>query len=266
MHSCMTFRMRHQEIDDYFDSRGMKASQHHYEVGKRDIHFIAAGDRTKPRILFIHGSPGSRSAFIHFLANEKLGQEAFLISTDRPGFGHSNFGRAERSLEKQAEALFPILDQYKENQPIILVGHSIAGPLAAEMAIRYPLLIDGLILVAPSIDPDLEPNEGWFRAPMFIPPFRWIIPRSLRASNDEIFNFKKELTKLAPRLGTITCSVIVLQGEDDDLVPPGNADFVEHHFINANVTVHRYPDVNHFIPWQHPEFITDSILKMLEEN
>jgi pimeloyl-ACP methyl ester carboxylesterase len=255
--------MSHQEIDAYFTQRNLYGSQHQYEIGKREIHFITAGDSTKPLVLFLHGSPGSRSAFIHFLADEKLYSNAFLITTDRPGFGHSDFGNAERSLDKQAAALFPILTQYKKNQPVILVGHSLAGPLAAKMAIQYPDLINGIILVAPSIDPELEPNEGWFRAPLFIPPFRWLLPRSIRASNDEIFKFRKELEKMKPNLSTITCPVVVIQGEADDLVPPENADFVEQQFSHANVTVHRFTDVNHFIPWQHPEFITDAILSML---
>ena len=149
----MTFRMSHQEIESYFQQQKQDGSQQQYKINNREIHFITAGDSTKPMVLFIHGSPGSRSAFIGFLANDQLVEKAFLISTDRPGFGHSNFGKAERSLVKQAAALHPILNQYKRNQPVLLVGHSLGGPLATEMAILYPDLISGLILVAPSIDP-----------------------------------------------------------------------------------------------------------------
>src|SRR6478752_1833472 len=112
-HSCMTFRMSSKEVDAYFAQKKVKATQHQYKTGFRTIHYIKAGDESKPLVLFVHGSPGSLSAFIHFLADSTLLPHALLISTDRPGFGYSNFGQAEGSLHKQADALKPILKEYK---------------------------------------------------------------------------------------------------------------------------------------------------------
>src|SRR6187551_2465465 len=86
-HSCMTFRMSSKEVDDYFAKKKVKATQHQYKTGFRTIHYVKAGDETKPLILFVHGSPGSLSAFIHFLADTSLLHRLELISTDRPGFG-----------------------------------------------------------------------------------------------------------------------------------------------------------------------------------
>src|ERR1043165_2036358 len=99
-HSCMTFRMSKKEIDQYFASKKINGSQHHYKSGKYTIHYAQAGDENKPLILFVHGSPGSLSAFIDFLSDTALTNHALVITTDRPGFGHSNFGMAETSLEK----------------------------------------------------------------------------------------------------------------------------------------------------------------------
>src|SRR6478752_3607367 len=128
-HSCMTFRMSSKEVDAYFAEKKVNATQHQYKTGFRTIHYVKAGDESKPLILFIHGSPGSLSAFIHFLADSALLKSSLMVTTDRPGFGYSNFGNGERSLHKQAEALKPILEEYKNNRPIILVGHSLGGPL-----------------------------------------------------------------------------------------------------------------------------------------
>lgn len=265
LHSCMpAFRMSHAEVDSFFAEKKVAGTRHHYKIGSREIHYVKAGNPTRPLVLFVHGSPGSLSAFIHFLADSVLLQEALLISTDRPGFGHSTFGVAEPSLEKQALALKPILEQFSNNRPLILVGHSLGGPLIARMAMAYPDLVDGLIIVAGSIDPDLEPNETWFRAPLATPFLSWILPRSLRASNEEIYQLKPELQEMLPYWKNITCPVIVIQGKKDELVPYENVHFAKKMLVNAPVEFMINEDMNHFVPWSNPEMIREAVLKMVE--
>ena len=258
--------MSSKEVDDFFAAKKVRGGQHSYKTGFREIHYVTSGDSTKPLVLFLHGSPGSLSAFIEFLADTALLNRAWLVTTDRPGFGHSNFGLAEPSLQKQADALKPILEKYKGNRPIILVGHSLGGPLIAKMAIDYPEFVDGLIVVAGSIDPELEPNETWFRAPLASPFLSWVLPRSLRASNDEIYQLKPELEKLLPQWKEIKIPVIVIQGKKDSLVPAANADFARKMLVNASVEFVLVDDMDHFVPWSNPELIREAITKMLQKN
>lgn len=264
LHACMpSFRMSEKQIDAYFQGKGVTVSQHAYQSGFREIHYIQSGNESKPLVVFIHGSPGSLSAFVDFLADTTLTDRTLMISTDRPGFGYSNFGNAEPSLQKQAEILKPILEKFKNNRPIILIGHSLGGPLIARMAIDYPELVDGLIIVAGSIDPALEPNETWFRAPLATPFLSWVLPRSFRASNEEIYHLKPELEKMLPLWKEIKTPVIVIQGMEDVLVSPENAAFAERMLVNAQVEIIRIDGMNHFVPWSNPELIHDAILKML---
>jgi pimeloyl-ACP methyl ester carboxylesterase len=264
LHACMpSFRMSPKEVDRYFATKKIKGSQHCYATGFREIHYVKSGDELKPLVLFIHGSPGSLSAFIHFLGDSLLSQNALLISTDRPGFGYSNYGNAEPSLQKQSEALKPILEKYKANKPAILVGHSLGGPLIARMAMDYPDLVGGLIVVAGSIDPDLEPDEAWFRAPLATPFLSWVLPGSFRSSNEEIYHLKPELELMLPLWKNITCPVIVIQGMKDVLVPAENASFAEKNLVNAPLEVLRVDDMNHFVPWSNPELIHAAALKLL---
>lgn len=265
LHSCMTFRMSSKEVDAYFAKKKVKATQHQYKTGFRTIHYVKAGDETKPLVLFVHGSPGSLSAFIHFLADSSLLPQTLLITVDRPGFGYSNFGHSEPSLKKQAEALKPILEEYKKNRPVILVGHSLGGPLIARMAMEYPELVDGLIIVAGSIDPELEPNETWFRAPLATPFLNWILPRSMRSSNEEIYQLKPELEEMMPLWSAVTCPVIVVQGKKDSLVPAANADFAKKVLVNAPVEFVFKEDMDHFVPWSNPELIRNAILQMTRQ-
>ena len=264
LHSCMpSFRMSGEQVDNFFAAKKVRGTQHTYKSGFRDVHYVMSGDSLKPMVLFVHGSPGSLSAFIGFLADTALLKKALLISADRPGFGYSNFGNAEPSLEKQGLTLKPLLEKYRNNRPVILVGHSLGGPLIARMAIDYPDLIDGLIIVAGSIDPELEPNETWFRAPLATPFLSWLLPRSLRASNEEIYHLKPELEELTPYWKNITIPVIVIQGLKDSLVPAANAAFARKMLVNAPVEFVLVDDMDHFVPWSNPELIRDAILRMI---
>jgi pimeloyl-ACP methyl ester carboxylesterase len=264
MHSCMpAFRLNSKEVSEYFQKSNINGTQESYQHGFREMHYITAGEQTKPLVLFIHGSPGSLSAFIHFLADTSLTNHLLLVSTDRPGFGYSNYGNAESSLKKQGDNLKPILEKFHQNRPIILVGHSLGGPLICRMAMDYPNLVDGLIIVAGSIDPELEPNETWFRAPLATPFLSWVLPGSFRASNEEIYHLKPELEEMLPLWKNIACPVTVIQGNNDDLVPKENADFAVKMLVNTHVDVVRVDGMNHFVPWSNPDLIHDAILNML---
>lgn len=264
MDSCLQFRMSTAEINTYFKDKQNKATLKQYEIGKRTLNYLITENNNKPLVIFVHGSPGSLSAFIDFMADTVLLNKAQLISVDRPGFGASDFGYAVPSLDEQAKLLKPVLEVNKKNRPVILVGHSLGGPLIAKMAIDYPELVDGLIFVAASVDPDLEPNETWFRAPLATPFLKWILPRSFRASNDEIYKLKPELEQLVPEWSEIKVPAIVIQGTKDSFVPAANADFAKRMLIHSSVQVQIIEGVDHFIPWNHPEIIRNAILDLLK--
>ena len=134
------------------------------------------------------------------------------------------------------------------------------------MAIDYPELVDGLVIVAGSIDPELEPNETWFRAPLATPFLKWILPRSMRASNDEIYKLKPELQEMLPLWKNITTPTIVIQGKKDSLVPAGNADFARKMMVNAPLKIVLVDGMDHFVPWSNPELIRNAIVELLPDN
>lgn len=265
MDGCMQFRSTDKELKEHFAEHKVKYETFSYHQGKQKINYVETGVDSMGMVLFIHGSPGSLDAFFHFLVDSTLLPKAKLISVDRPGFGASNFGYAEPSLEKQAAQLKPILEKHQHQRPIVLVGHSLGGPLIARMAIDYPELVDGLVLVAGSVDPDLEPNE-WFRGPLATPFLKWILPRSMRASNDEIYKLKPQLQMMVPLWSKITCPSIFIQGGKDELVPPGNLDFAEKMLVNATFKAVKDSTMNHFVPWSHPHYIREAVLELVSSS
>lgn len=233
--------------------------------GYRTIHAVEVGrSDTLPLIAFLHGSPGSADAYLSYLADTALTAVARLVSIDRPGFGYTEgFGRPEISLERQAYAVQTVVHKIAPGQKVILVGHSLGGPVIARFAMDYPQSVAGLIIVAGSIDPDLE-EHPWWQAAVDVPPLRWLIPRSFWASNREIKFLEGELRKIQSNWTSIQCPVTVIHAENDRLVPFGNVAFARRMLVNCSdyreITL---PKGDHFILWSRQDVVRRAILDML---
>lgn len=264
MPSCLSFRISEKETQKYFEKSPIKPSFHHYKVGKRAIKYVSIGNDSLPTAIFIHGSPGSWSAWIDFFKDSLLLSQVKMVAIDRPGFGHSDYGKTEKSLEKQVALMKPALEKYQKNRPVILIGHSLGGPLIARMVMDYPDLADALVFVAPSIDPDLE-KVLWYQkvGNWFL--IRWMLPGSIKASNQEILPLKEELSLMLPYWKNIKQPAVYIHGTKDQLVPVANTDFAKKMLVNAPVEYVIIEGMNHFVPWSNPELIRNAILKLVQE-
>jgi pimeloyl-ACP methyl ester carboxylesterase len=265
LQGCLTFREKPKTVYRYFSKNNVDGSIEHYFTNRRRMYYAQAGRQDKPVVVFIHGSPGSFSAFLPFLVDTVLLEKAFLISADRPGFGYSTYGRGESSLQKQAAIIKSLIELKKGHHPVILVGHSLGGPLVSKFAMDFPELVDGIILVAGSIDPTLEPNDAWIRGPFASPFLRWILPGAVRSSNRELYHLKPELHNMLPDWEKIVCPVVVVHGKKDKLVPFDNVRFAEKNLSHTSVEYIIHEEANHFIPWMYPELVNQSILRMLDK-
>jgi pimeloyl-ACP methyl ester carboxylesterase len=259
---CISFRKTDEEITEYFKDSYVKPSFHSVSVDNHVVHYAEIGNDSLPLVVFVHGSPGSWTAFIEFINDSTLYQHAHLVSVDRLGFGKSGLGKVEPSMVEQAQAVAAVIRATGRNSQAILVGHSLGGPVIARVAMDFPAQVSALILVAGSIDPDLEKKE-WFRPIISSFPIRYFIPVDLDVSNREIRPLKAELIQMLPLWSDIRVPVTVIHGELDDLVPPGNAAFAKRMLINAPVQVQMIPKMNHFIPWRRPDLIRAAVLEHL---
>lgn len=263
---CMSFRLTPEETTTAFANKKFQPKIILSEVTERPINYVEVGNDTLPTVIFIHGSPGSWSAFVDFLKTDSLLKKVRMVSVDRAGFGYSGFDEAEKSLEKQAAYLKPIVAKQKQNgKQVILVGHSLGGPLIGRMAMDYPELIDGLVFVAGSVTPELEPPR-WYRYILAAPPVKYLIPKSFRTSNFEILHLKEELELMLPLWSAIRQQCIVIQGEADSLVPAANADFLKRKLVNAEyLEIQKIAGMNHFVPWSNPELIVNGVLRLAKK-
>lgn len=108
-----------------------------------------------PTIVLLHGL-GSREA--HWLPVARLLARRFRVSlVDLPGHGLTPMPEPF-SLDQAADALDAAL-RSDGSQPVILVGHSLGGLVAAREAIDHPERVRGLVLVETALRPLVEPPD-----------------------------------------------------------------------------------------------------------
>ena len=253
MGGCVDFRLSGEEMQKEFEAMDIKPVSERISVDSNHIHYVYVDQGRPNLVVFIHGSPGSWSAFLNFFRTDSLLESFDMLSIDRPGFGDSDYGRPIASMEEQAFLMQEVIKKFS-HQHIIVVGHSLGGPVASRLAMDFPDLIQGLVLVAPSIDPDQEKYE-WYRSWVKTRIGGALTPTDFWVSNEEIMPLKTELTKMLSCWEKIKIPVIVIQGTKDVLVPKENAEFARRMLPDTLLDIRYLEGVNHFIPWSHPEQI-----------
>jgi len=257
----MTMRMTERETNSYFKKSNVSFISKTVSFEKHKIHYIQTGNAQNPTLFFVHGSPGSWDAYKQYLTDTLLLRKYRMVAIDRPGFGYSDFGDAE-DLPTQTAIIESLIASIDNHRPIILVGHSIGGPVIVKMATEEPTLFQHLVILAGSVDPHAETPEAW-RSIIMKKPLRYLIPGAMRPANDELWWFKKDLNDMRPNIRKITADITVIHGTKDQLVPYNNVAFIKKEFVNAkSIDVIAIENANHFIPWEHFELIRDVLYKL----
>lgn len=242
------------------EDRVLSLQRSEYEnPSNRDVRvsFLRAGSTNGRRVVFIHGTPGAARGWADFLINPRPGFE--YIAIDRPGFGNSGPVDAVPSIPAQAAAIAPLLVARNGEWPI-LVGHSLGGPIIAQLASDIPERIGALVIVAGSLDPGLE-RIHWAQPMGQWPPIRRMLPRAYRNANQELMALKPDLERLSPRLAGLKCAIEIVHGTHDDLVPYENVAFMRARLSSANLNVTGLEGRNHFLPWTSRAEIEAAILR-----
>jgi len=212
----------------------------------------------KQLIVFVHGTPGSYSAFLRYVNDPVMREKFHMISVTRPGWVTDGDSKIP-SLGQQAQALEPILRMDRSGKGAILMGHSYGGPVIARTAMDYSDLVAGLVFVASTGDPSLSGPRWYNRFAVVLPAF--ILGDGLKGANAEIMPLRPQLEDMLPRWQDLTMPVLIVQGDDDRLVHPRNADFLERMLVNSDVTYLQREGQGHFVLWEEAELIRDTLLE-----
>jgi pimeloyl-ACP methyl ester carboxylesterase len=180
-----------------------------------------------------------------------------MVSYDRPGYGYSEFGHAETSIDMQAEVCVAMLE--KMAPPRILLGASYGGPIAAAVAMKRPDLVDGLILAAPAVVPGGEKIYNVSHVAKWLP---GMVPRMFRVANAEKLSHERELKKMLPYWCTIEAPVVHIQGLDDHLIFPENIEFLKDSLICSPPKTVAIENQTHFLSGPQRQLITSEIIEL----
>ena len=220
---------------------------------------LVAGAPDGPRLILIHGTPGSALGWADYLLDPPPGCE--VIAFDRPGFGQSAPRHAVTGLHAQAAAVAALLPS--DGRPVVLLGHSLGGAVAARVAAEHPRRVAALILLAASLDPALEAVHPLQRIGDWAP-LRGLLPRAIRNSNRELLALKAELEALAPLLPRICAAVSIVHGTHDTLVPAANVAYMQAALRGAcRQRTLLIEGADHFLPWSAAGTVREAIHQAL---
>ncbi|HET6768260.1 MAG TPA: alpha/beta hydrolase [Chitinophagaceae bacterium] len=257
----MKYRISDKKATEKFSKAGVTLSPGSIKVDGFDIHYAKTGNDTFPTLFFIHGSPDGWIRYEKFMQDKDLLARYRMISIDRPGFGHSQFGDA-KNLEDQSQLISPLVQSFSNGKPIYGVGHSYGGPVIVKLQVDNQDLFNGLVLLAASVDPKEEKPEKW-RYIMQVPPLKYFLPGAFRPSNTELVYLKNDLKELDKEWEKINCPVWIIHGDKDTYVPVANADYAKKKLTRAkSVEVKILPGADHFIPKERYEEVKEVLMRL----
>lgn len=259
------FRMDDQEFTAFFSQKGLAPTLSYYDKLNRRMRYAAIGSDTSATLFFIHGAPSSLSYYKDYLSDSTLLHKASMYAVDRAGYGFSGLGKPEVSIEKQVQLITPILDSLnKIHHPVVVVAASYGTSIACRLAMDRPDLVDGLVLLAPSLAPG-EEKMYWFTPMVESPLLNWIVPRMLQTANAEKIHHKEELSRMLPYWSNIKVPVIYMQGMNDNLIYTSNADFARNQLINVPyLDIEMIPERGHLIAFSERDAIKNRIVQMID--
>ena len=115
------------------------------EVDGRKLHYVLRETvpARQPPVVFVHGAGGSHQHWL-YQVRDLTGWPTYAL--DLPGHGRSE-GPGRDSIGAYGDLVVAFLDAAGMERAV-LVGHSMGGAIAQDVALRYPARVAGLGLVA----------------------------------------------------------------------------------------------------------------------
>lgn len=275
------------------------------DIGSLTVHYEflphSGGLDNPPLFVLLHGFGASTYSWRDVI--EPLADLGDVVAYDRPAFGLTErptqwSGPSPYGSDSQLELLSAVIDTFgDEGQPVVVVGHSAGGTLAAEFGLRSPEKLSGLILVAPAIL-TTGGGPGWLSWVFQVPQIDRLGPLlvgGIATSGDELLERSwHDLSKLTPDIrdnyriplqinnweqafwefqkaprdfrvsdtpGALALPVAIITGDDDRVVP--TADSLELATLIDGSALSVIPNSGHLPQEETPEEFVNEVVALL---
>ena len=231
----------------------------------------------RPPVLFIHGAGGTHQ---HWLYQVRDLQGAATHAVDLPGHGRSE-GSGRDSIAAYGDWLVAFLDAAELDQAV-LVGHSMGGAIAQDVALRYPARVAGLGLVATGarlrvaaaiLDGILQDKKAavglicdWAFGPEAPADMVRLGRRQMGETPAGVLHGDFAACNafdVRDRLGEITAPAFVLCGTKDRLTPCKYAGYLRDQIAGA--TLHLVEGAGHMVMVERPQAVVQALAAFLEK-
>ncbi|RIJ17813.1 alpha/beta hydrolase [Henriciella mobilis] len=272
------------------------AAGQHVDLDDGAVHVIRSGE-AGPVVLMIHGASANAREFTFTLA-PRLDEGHRVLMADRPGHGYSARPDNSNELGVQAAQMAGVLEALAPGEKAVIVGHSFGGAVALRLALDYPGLVEGLVLLAPVTHDWGSGGVAWYNQyagpPLVGPAFAQLAPiagpaqvkngiddvfdpgdapdgyyedaglgllfrpSEFRANARDVNALKAELAAQQDRYGEISVPVILFSGAKDTVINPTLHAGKIKHQI-ADFTLVPLADGGHMPHHSHGEAVAEAI-------
>lgn len=152
------------------------------EVPGGRLHLVEMGPQAgapEATVLLLHGASGNSAEPIAALG-ERLARRFRVIAIDRPGSGWSDrLGGADAASPATQARIIRAALRALGVERVVVVGHSWAGALAANLALDHAEVVAGLVLLSPVTHPWPGAGISWYYNPATWPVLGWVLTRTL---------------------------------------------------------------------------------------
>ncbi len=218
------------------------------------------------KILFIHGAGGTSASW--YFQKEYLKSLAEVVLVDLPGHGRS-IGDGCQAIEDYVESVREALLQAAP-EGCYVAGHSMGGAIAMSLALAYPDLVKGLVLVGTGarlrtlpeiLEGILKDKENTVRSVIRFAFSKKASPRLVETGFNEMMQSRKEIIygdfyacnrfDVMEKLGEIDMPTLILCGTDDLLTPSGYSEYLNREIRGSELVL--VEDAGHMVMLEKPE-------------
>jgi 3-oxoadipate enol-lactonase len=256
-------------------------------VNGLSMHYEIYGDG--PPLVLLHGL--SYQGAFWWLQVKDFAQHYRVIVTDNRGVGETDAPDEPYTIEQMADDTVHLLSALGISRAHVL-GVSMGGTIAQQVALRHPHTVDRLILTNTICQQSPYGNEmlatwrliaehagtdGWKRVMLvqFVTPqFYSKHPERVKKMHElavsppqSVIGFLRQNWALVrhnttTQLSQITAPTLVLSAELDHLTPVGGMKLIHRHIKGSQFVV--IPKCRHGFMWEFPEIFNGAVLKFLD--